>query len=220
MTMDIAGFISELMVHFPTKFEKPEMETAWLRSYYGELRNFEPSVLQRAARELIRKPRRDKRFPALSECIKECVDAKQWLDREKNAGKLQIESARAGNHLDWTADRLKLANDLILCALGKQAAKEGWVKSLWNFARKNGRLPQPNEVEACKREHREFIETYSKLVADAAKPTPNQKTDSDSTWIHIGDAAGAVLAKAWLKMGDEMVKRQKDMAEYVLKNVR
>lgn len=206
-----------LQVFAPATWDE-EQEATWTGYVVPEIEGMADEVIEAGTKHMLRRRKRKDGMPSVAECVEYCEEADRWIKQKQGKENLQIEEQPAVGHLEWTADRQKLASDLILCALGKQAAKEGWIKSLWNFARKNGRLPQPNEIEGCKREHKEFHETYAKLVVDAAKLSP--KKSSDSTWIHIGDASGSVLARAWLTMGDEMIKRQKELADYVLKNVR
>lgn len=209
MTIDIASFITELKLHFPMKFEKPENETAWLRSYYGELRNFEPPVLERAMKELLRKPRRDKRFPALAECIKECSEAKRWLELEENRHLLP--AAAVLPHGEWSRERRELADQLVSGAMGKEAAKNGWIGILHEFCRKYQRLPDQSkkmeyrkkpwdvptmipEIDWCKREAKDFDEAYAACVR-----------------------GGWDQAKAHEKMGADMLRRRNALADKVLR---
>jgi hypothetical protein len=91
---------------------------------------------------------------------------------------------------DWTTERLKLATELVMTPLGKQAAKEGWVGTLWSFARKNSRLPtQGKEVEDCKRASTGFDEAYAICVRQQHNP----------------------LMAALERLGAEMLKRRHDL---------
>ena len=161
--MDAVSFISSLILHFPVRHENPDKEKAWALAIKRELHGFPSEVLEKASQSIIRN-RKDRRFPVLAELRGACVEAKRWLDIEGSKADLIKSSQPAGSHLDWTADRLKLATDLCMSPMGREAAKEGWVQQLHDFARKNSRLPQPGEIGALKREAKAFDEAYARCV--------------------------------------------------------
>lgn len=193
--MDAVSFISTLILHFPVRHDSQEKEKAWTLALVRELRGFSPDVLQGACESIIRN-RKDRRFPLLAECRSACVEAQRWLDMEKNKGDLIKSSQPAGSHLDWTADRLKLATDLCMSPMGRQAAKEGWIQQLHDFARRNSRLPQPNEIGALKREAKLFDEAYAKCVK-----------------------GGWPQAEELERLGALMLKRREDLVDRVLHGV-
>ncbi len=196
MTYSVIDFNDEIIAHFPPKFRWDDgQKKSWVMAMVRELSGFSAEVLQRAARQLIATHKEDK-TPSVAKCIAACSEAQRWVRAEQNGGKLQLDGAGVSRDRNWTDDRKRLADDLIMSPIGKQAAKEEWVKSLWNFCRRNSRLPQPNEIEGCKREHREFMEAYRQC---SISPHPR--------------------VRQWLSMGDEMLKRQKEMADYVLNGV-
>jgi hypothetical protein len=163
-----------------------------------ELGGFSADVLNRAAREIVR-TRKEPKTPLISECIGACLDAKKLIDIESNKGKLPIGGGGWSADLDWTADRLKLATELVHGPMGMQAAKEGWIGTLYSFARKNSRLPQPGkEVDGVKRDAREFDEAYEKTVRGEC---------------------GTVSA-ALQRLGAEMLRRRNELADRVLKGAR
>lgn len=52
---------------------------------------------------------------------------------------------------DWAPSRLSNANRIIRSPMGRQAAEEGWIGALWDFARVEERLPHGSELARCKR---------------------------------------------------------------------
>lgn len=172
MTYSVIDFNEEIIAHFPPKFRWDDgQKKSWVAAMVRELSGFSPEALQRAARQLIAK-HRDDRTPNVAKCIAACSEAKRWVDAEKNAGQLPIDGGQfSPGNLDWTAERLKLASELMNTPLGKQAAKEGWVGVLWSFARKNARLPQPGaEIEGCKTAAKGFDEAYALCVKNSHNP--------------------------------------------------
>ena len=193
--MDAVGFISTLILHFPVRHESQDKEKAWTLALVRELRGFGPEVLEKACESIIRN-RKDRRFPVLAECRAAAAEAKRWLDIEKNKGDMLQSSQPAGSHLDWTSDRLKLATDLCMSPMGREAAKEGWVQQLHDFARKNSRLPQPGEIGALKREAKAFDEAYARCVK-----------------------GGWPQAEKLERLGAMMLKRREDLVDRVLHGV-
>lgn len=51
----------------------------------------------------------------------------------------------------WSPDDLRVADDLVLSRLGREAAEAGWVMPLWDFCRREHRLPEPSEIPDIKR---------------------------------------------------------------------
>lgn len=152
---------------FPPFRWDDQQENDWIQDVMREIAHFDDAVIEAATTEMVRKRRRKDGTPAVSDCIGYCVEAKRWRDAETGKAQL-IQEADAGQHGAWTRDRRKLAYDLIKGPLGKQAAREGWILSLWDFCRNNGRLPSgPNavrEIERCKRTSAEFDEAYAACI--------------------------------------------------------
>lgn len=160
MSQNVSTFIAALIVHFPIKHDREDQEKAWLLSMVRELRGFDANVLSRAAEDIIRH-RTDRRFPLPADCRKACLEAKKWLDAEKSISSLPI--ARKTDERDWS-ERERLADDMIRCPDGKQAAREGWISALHAFIVRNGRMPNGHEAGACKRIAREFDAAYAECV--------------------------------------------------------
>lgn len=164
----VVAFADAVLQHFPPFRWDEHQERAWAERLVKELSGFSPDVVDRAADELIR-TRKKPQTPIIAECIDACASAKRWVDANRDSGRLPIDGGAGPiGHLDWTAERLKLASELMATPLGKQAAKEGWVGALWSFARKHSRLPQPGaETNGCKDAAKGFDEAYAVCVRDA-----------------------------------------------------
>lgn len=71
---------------------------------------------------------------------------------------------------DWTPGRIAAANRLIRSPMGRQAAAEGWIGALWDFARVEERLPQGAELARCKRIAKEADEAAADIFRMTAVP--------------------------------------------------
>lgn len=161
MSIAVSKFISDLAIHFPPKHARPELETAWIRSMAEALRGYHPDVLEDAAKQIIA-TRKYTSFPLPAECKHACnavAEYRQFICRSQT-----LPEFRTSTGDEWTSERVKLAYDLIKSGMGKEAARDGWVLALWNFARKNQRLPSGSEINACKREAEEFNAAYAECV--------------------------------------------------------
>lgn len=145
----VAQFISIVGLHFPRpKFNDDEvMEGAWMASMTKALSRYDDDVLGEAAQKILgtRIPKKDGRFfPAPAECVAVCDDILYWRQ------KVQTPLLPAPNPDAWSNERLSLAFDLCKSAIGRRAAREGWVGSLFEHCRKNMRLPITDaEIELC-----------------------------------------------------------------------
>ncbi len=91
------------------------------------------------------------------------------LDSASNS--LAVKNADKGpKYPDWTAARQANANRLIRSPMGRQAAKEGWIGALWDFARVEERLPQGSELARCKRVAREADEMAAEVYRGNGGP--------------------------------------------------
>ena len=195
MNEAVTKFIMLVSAHFPRqKFAGDEArEALWLRSMGEILGGFEPRVLMEAASAIVRERDPQKHgtmFPKPSECLAACETAKRRLTMQ--AIPLLPKSEKVNT---WTEERLALANDLMRTQMGRQAAAEGWVSSLYHFARCNQRLPMnTSEVEACKKSAAEFERTMQELRD--ADPHP--------------------LTTAVIGLGMALERRHKDIVQAVL----
>lgn len=186
---DVGKFISMVGLHFPPprKVDDPEY-AAWLTSMTISLRHYSDSVLAAAAADIVQtRTAKDGRFfPLPSECAKVC-DRHRWL-QEAQQRPLLSTGRRDGS--PWAGWRVKLAGELIVCELGRQAKAEGWILALYDFARANARLPAGGEIDTCKAVAKRFDEAYEAC--------------------RRGDAGE--LGPALTKLGRSMIERRKEIA--------
>ena len=156
-----ANFIDSVLLHWPPYRWDEEQEGSWTKSMIVELRGFGPPVLDKAITTMVRS-RKDRRTPSIAECVQACVEAKRWIDIE--SGKQDLPIAQQKPTGEFTDDRVRLANDLVMSPLGKQAAKEGWIGALHAFCRRKLRMPLGAEIAACKQEAKDFDRLYAECV--------------------------------------------------------
>lgn len=202
----ILNFISRVIQHFPPFRWDDEQEKSWVETMKSELKGFSDEVLSRAIVDLIR-TRKDRRIPLPAECISACLEARRWVETENQKSSLPVGDQDGRAHLDWTTERLKLADDLVMGSMGRQAAKEGWVGMLHAYARKNSRLPPESEIGALKRAAKEFDETYAMCVRGGNAP-PTKRGPQQVAPFHLLE-----------KLGASMLKRREEIADRVLHGV-
>jgi hypothetical protein len=195
MSQAVASFVTKLITHFPVKHESQFAEQEWMGSMVRNLRTYGASVLDRAAQKLI-DTRTDRRFPLPSECKKICDEIASRDHHEQQASRLTPDTKLPPMYSEW---RVKLADDLIMCPLGREAAKEGWILALHDFARENGRLPVGGEITKTKAVPKGFDDAYQFAMRGGA------------------GKMGFDLIK---NIGDPMISRRKDLAARVLGAVR
>lgn len=143
------AFMTALQMQFHVK--KKEDEQGWLDSMVSELKWYSADVLELAAKNMIRR-RRNEYFPVLSECLAACADAKQWLD----AANPKMKFGGGQSASPASSDRTQLADQLVMGEMGHGAAKDGWILSLHDFIREQGRMPTPQESTRLKSEAKGF----------------------------------------------------------------
>lgn len=192
MSEAVSNFVSELSLHFSKRFDSESAEDQWLDSMRRNLRSYEPRVLKRACQKII-DTRKDRFFPLPSECRAAC---EQVIKLEKAEEGPRLDDAHKANPLKGNADwQFRLADELIMCGLGRRAAHEGWILSLHDFCRINGRLPtQDYEIKKC---------------IDSAK-------GFDQAYEAVLNGEGGVCAKALEGLGDAMRKRRESLRVRVL----
>ncbi len=164
--------------------EHSEDPAAYISEIGRLTKNYTEPVLDRAADYLIRShaPTHLKPWPTPSEICVACADAQETIS--------PASPSNATKHLDWAAPALKRADALIQTDLGRRAADEGWALSLWDFCRKNLRLPSGSEITRCKADTTDFWQAYQdcqrggfaqakslKTLGDLMNARRNQKAD-------------------------------------------
>lgn len=150
-------FMTSLQSQFRVKrHESEDHEAKWIAMNIAELKGYSPEVLQQAAKNLIRK-RRNEYFPVLSECLAACEDAKHWID----AAQPKMKFGGAAKSHPSSADRQRLADELVMGEMGRQAASEGWILTLHDFVRDNGRLPDQRQAPKLKATAKGFDEALN-----------------------------------------------------------
>lgn len=161
MSDKIEKFMGLLGSVWGKRHESEEAEAEWLRAWANMLKPFEPWVLEAAAQRLI-ETRRDRYFPTPAE-VRDLLVA---IRAEDARSKPQMKVSHADQHPDPFA----LADALINCEMGRQAARAEpcWLLALHDFCRANRRLPANSEIPALKRTAEDFETHYRNCVTGQA----------------------------------------------------
>lgn len=212
--MSPSEFMDKVLLHWPPFRWTEEQERAWSEDLVQEVHGFSAAIRKRASETMVRSRPRRAGTPGVADCVAACVEAKRWIDIEEGKTKLPLGPAdRAG---EWEAGRLKLAYDLCNSDLGRQAAKEGWLLSLWNFCRvprgdpPGQRHPKGAEIEQLKKQADDHRRRVIELHAQAEKEERERKAAGE--WVRVGDGVAASLAS----LGESMLTKQERMAKEVL----
>lgn len=173
--VDVGKLISVVGLHFPRpRFRDDAEEAAWTASIVRCLSSFSPEVLAKATELIVRDrdPKRDgKYFPVPAELIKACRDAQGVLERASDPPLLSEGRKDQSQYAGWRVD---LANDLVKTEMGREAAKSGWIGSLWDFCRRMARLPDRHEIRNVRSDAEAFDEALDACergeVGFATKP--------------------------------------------------
>lgn len=134
MSSKVGDFLSRVVIHFPVRFESDAREAEWLRSIVDAIGGYDPDVLAKAAQKII-DTRTDRRFPLPAEIRKVCLE----IADEARLAKLPIDQADAPPR--FASYRYKLADELLMTEMGREAARDGWALGLHQFIVEHGRLP-------------------------------------------------------------------------------
>lgn len=138
-------FVDLMMMQFdlPKAVRDDDEKQAGFFSDYDEaLSDFTSHELQHAAK-LLKTTRTSRTFPVIADCLEACKHARDALQPP-----VQKRRQERGVLPEWTDERQKEATRLIQQGeMGKQAAEEGWLIALWDFCRKNERLPNSFEAK-------------------------------------------------------------------------
>lgn len=152
MSAQVTAFISHLVLHFgEPKFDvqdhdKPRAHGEWLKSMVRELKVYSPEALNKAG-QIIVTTRKYRSFPLVAECLDACQEAEKWLRSQKPQLKFSGESRH--RIPEWSDERVRLADDLVMTETGRRAAREGWILALHDFCRREMRMPEGHEIKHC-----------------------------------------------------------------------
>lgn len=196
----VSDFIDRILQLWPPFRWDEVQEKAWVDIMVRELAGFKPAILDRAFQELVRK-RKESKIPTPAECIAVCTEAKRWVEAQENDGKLP---AFQSSNDEYSTERWRLAHELKHSALGRQAAREGWIHSFVHFCRKHQRHPAGNEIDQCKRDSAGIEEIYAQAMrgemGPANAPVPMK----------------AALSKVIAKWAADILNKRKRWAEEAL----
>ena len=200
-----ARFITTLRTHLNVAIYEPNRdakELAWTRSIGNTVNPYDDDSLDEAIEKILNsrtgKGSDDRRFPLPGEIRKVCDQI--ILDR-KRPSMLDAE-AEAQKSSPWSRGRSKFVVEHLLSGeMGKRAAREGWIGSLFDECRARNALPSENEVWKIKETSRKFQETRQMCHAGAGWPST---------------ALGLSMGGACANLGDTIEKRNRLLASIVL----
>lgn len=131
------------------------------RVYEEQLKGYPDAVLDGAFKYVAgtHMPSKRNPWPSPAFCKKAC---------EKALHEKQIREPPAPEkprYPEWSNEAFRFADDLVMCDIGKRAAREGWVLGLHDFCRNHRRLPHENETHEIKR-NSQFIDRVSAGAED------------------------------------------------------
>lgn len=180
--------MNELVVRLGVLYGRPDSTDpkAFVAEYARALERFVPSELK-AAGDLIVETREYKTtWPSVPEVVRAC-------ETVRATARVKAMPPRKSEHdayPEWSEERKKLANTLIQCDMGRQAATEGWIGALWDFCRANQRRPHFGEIP--------------KIRAVAL--------DFDKAFCDCSDG-DLVLGAALIKLGKSILARREELAQ-------
>jgi hypothetical protein len=135
-----ANFLQPIARQFPLPKGASDSIQEWERDYVEALSSYTDSLLGLAAKRII-KHRELRSFPLVAECVRACRETLEEMS-EPDLRK-PIRRSDEG----WSPESRARADRLFKCEMGREAVKDGWAWSLWDFLRENGRHPTAKEVE-------------------------------------------------------------------------
>ncbi len=143
--MDAQSFFDAMRFFGEPNLPENADKTTIYGAYARALSQYNGEVLQRAADGMLA-ARSQRKFPLLAECLDACRSAQDEIAGEaKRENDDQRQTAKSKD--PWSPERIKLANGMMRSDLGRQAAEEGWIISMHDFCREQGRLPNRFEAE-------------------------------------------------------------------------
>lgn len=111
--------------------------TAWMTEVARLIEGYSDRDLDRAF-DLICAGHRGRGFPTVSEIIGGCAEARAAASPAK--------PVEPPTDPRWSAEAFRIADEMIQCELGRQAARDGWCLGLHEFIRVHRRLPRSWEA--------------------------------------------------------------------------
>lgn len=137
MSGKISDFIGKLLIHYPVRFDTEARQDEWIDSLTAAFRSYSADVLQRAAQRIV-DTRTDRRFPLVAEIHKVCAQI-IYDDGIKQQSLGVVQDPEKAT--PYSESRERWADTLVNGELGREAAREGWILALHDYAREHGKLP-------------------------------------------------------------------------------
>lgn len=157
MSKAINEFLKSLVAAYGLPHDSAEHNELFFNDLRGILKGFSSVDFDAAKRHILRTYNGYGRWPKPAEIVEACAHA---MD-SRNAAANRTTPVR---NTDWTKESRQIANNLIATSkIGRQAAQQGWIVGLWDFCRKNHRLPNDREAHNIRKSSDKFDQAYASL---------------------------------------------------------
>lgn len=137
---------------------------AFFEDLAGELAFATPAQLNEAASS-IKRQRTARGFPTLGECVTAVNQTASSRQAERET------LAAQGSDDPWSPQSMFFADNLLRRqSVARQAAEEGWLYGLWDFARRNRRMPDEREMRKVQGRGQHAQTRIQECRAAAAEP--------------------------------------------------
>jgi hypothetical protein len=178
-----AEFITTLRVHYSVTIYEPnreEKEKAWTKSIADCIDPYSDDIVRRGMAKILHTRTSDRRFPLPAEIRKVCDQI--VVDDRQAQGMMDTSQFNRSYSNNRSAERIRLADDLVMGALGKEAARDGWISALHQFVCREMRLPNQGEIGRVKRAAADFDEGYE-IAVRGGWPLANAMADLGDTML-------------------------------------
>lgn len=153
------GFMGPLSDVFGPRRNGPGLVTQLARKLTAPLT---VEQCERAAETALRSGA--KTWPSFDTCLRLLQDAAVLPEARASTGGIheQRQAREEALREEWSPEAMAKADALIVSSTGATAAREGWIVGLWDFCRKNRRLPDDREVSRVRSKSLESRETVIK----------------------------------------------------------
>lgn len=156
------------------------------QEFYAELARLMKSYCEEEldkAADLVIRSHKGRTWPAVSEMLTACADAREML-------RLSAPADEDAKYPEWSKRARFFAFKSLHSEMGRRAAKEGWLLGLEKFLREKMRAPDEREISDLKRSARGFDDAYGQVLA----------------------GKGGALAPALKTLGGTMLERRNQLA--------